>query len=76
MMFLFSCFLSRLVSPRGTDKLKELSRQPVVVERVEQLLADSDPRVRQVCTPKFGISNIFSFEGLAYTLFFFAYLFL
>lgn len=34
---------------RGTDKLKELSRQPVVVERVEQLLdADSDPRVRQV----------------------------
>jgi hypothetical protein len=39
-------FLRR--SPRGTDKLKELSRQPVVVERVEQLLADSDPRVRQV----------------------------
>ena len=39
-------FLCR--SPRGTDKLKELSRQPVVVERVEQLLADSDPRVRQV----------------------------
>lgn len=37
---------------RGTDKLKELSRQPVVVERVEQLLgADSDPRVQQVWTP-------------------------
>jgi hypothetical protein len=46
-------FLRR--SPRGTDKLKELSRQPVVVERVEQLLADSDPRVRQV----FSYSYIF-----------------
>nr|CAH0102697.1 unnamed protein product [Daphnia galeata] len=42
------CTLIGYLSLRGTDKLKELSRQPVVVERVEQLLADSDPRVRQV----------------------------
>ena len=53
MVSLYSCVVSP--SPRGTDKLKELSRQPVVVDRVEQLLADSDPRVRQVFT-KFGNS--------------------
>nr|CAH0111353.1 unnamed protein product [Daphnia galeata] len=44
------CTLIGYLSLRGTDKLKELSRQPVVVERVEQLLADSDPRVRQSAT--------------------------
>lgn len=44
------CTLIGYLSLRGTDKLKELGRQPVVVERVEQLLADSDPRVRQSAT--------------------------
>ncbi len=42
------CLVFSRLSPRGTDKLKELSRQLVVVERVEQLLADSEPKVRQV----------------------------
>lgn len=60
MMFRLARFLASF-SPRGTDKLKELGRQPVVVERVEQLLADSDPRVRQV-QAFFGNSSIpFSF---------------
>lgn len=46
--FLLSLNRQSFSLSRGTDKLKELSGQPVLVERVEQLLSDNDPQVRQV----------------------------
>lgn len=38
----------RLYRFRGTDKLKELVKVAAVVERVQQLVSDNEPQVRQV----------------------------
>lgn len=42
------CNRSLLFSSRGTEKLKELTRKPETLERVEQLLNDSDLKVQKV----------------------------